>query len=242
MEESAVIPSAPFALLVFLALVPGWLYFRLAERRGPRPERSQLVELLELAAVGVTAVIIAGTSVIALSLQCHWLFNIIVWARVRHYYLGDHFAAIVASVAAVIGLSCLVVVGMFLIFYGRKAPSFLPGANVWDQCLGPAPEGKQNWLGIHRADGSLIEGLLLSYPSGAGEGARELALTRPIYITPEGGRRSILTIDRVVIPGQHIVAITVVHVPKPSSVRHTAPALCSETSPAGERASSAGPA
>ncbi|SRR5712691_2010679 len=224
MEESTVIPSAPFALLVLLALIPGWVYFRLAERRGPRPERSQLVELLELAAVGVTAVIIAGTAVIAASLPFQWLFNIMSWARVRHHYLGVHFAAAVASVGAVIIVSCLVVIGMFLIFYGRKPPSFVPGANIWDKSLGPAPAGMQNWLGIHLSDSSLIEGLLLSYPSGSGEGAKEIALTKPILVTPvSGGSRYSPGIDRVVIPGDQIVAITVKHVPKPEPKRPAIP-------------------
>ena len=210
------IPTAPIALYVLLALMPGWIYFRLAERRGPRPERSQLVEFLELAAVGFTAITIAFLAVIALSFHFHWLFNLEAWARERHRYLGTHFAAALTSVALGIGLSFVIVLGMFLIFYGRKAASFLPGANVWDKALAPAPNGMHNMLAIHRSDGSIIEGLLLSFPSGAGESAREVALTRPIRITlPSGGQFS-PEIDRVVIPGEYIVAISVKHLPLPS--------------------------
>jgi hypothetical protein len=214
------VPTAPFALFVLLALVPGWLYFRMAESRGPRPERSQLAEFLELTAVGFTAITIAAISVIALSLRFHWLFDLVAWARVRHSYLGAHFAAALASVGLGIALSCLIVTGMFLGFYGRKAASFLPGANVWDKSLGPAPDGMQNWLAVHRPDGSIVEGLLLSYPSGAGENAREIALTKPIFITSTpGSNRYKPDIDRVVIPGDQIVAISVKHVPKPAATR-----------------------
>lgn len=213
------IPGAPFTLFVLLALIPGWLFFRMAERRGPRPERSQLVELLELAAVGFSAITIAFIVVLALSLQFnHWLFDIKAWAHERHQYLGDHLGAALASTALGIGLSCLVVVGMFLLVYRRKAASFRPGSNVWDVSLGPAPPGKQNWLGVHRLDDSLVEGLLLSYPAGSAEGPREVALTAPIRLTPKDGKPSRLSIDRVVIPGDQIAAITVVHVPKPEQI------------------------
>jgi hypothetical protein len=212
------LPSAPFALLVFLALIPGWIYFRLAERRGPRPERSQLVELLELAAVGFTAITTAAIIVAALSLTLnHWLFDIRAWALQRHQYLGDHLAAALTSIVVGVILSCLIVLGMFWVAYRKKTASFNPGANVWDLAVGPSPAGQQNWLGVHRPDGSLVEGLLLGYPAGSSEEIREIALSRPIRLTPKDGSASYLPIDRVVIPGDQIIAITVLHVPEPET-------------------------
>jgi hypothetical protein len=210
------LPGAPFAVLVLLALMPGWLFFRLAERRGPRPERSQLAELLEFAAVGFTAITVASLLVIALSLKFnHWFFDLRAWANRRHQYVSHHIGAALFSITFIIVLSLLITLGLFLLFYGRKAADFQPGINVWDAGLGAAPKGMQNWLGVHRKDGSLIEGLLLCHPAGANEDSRELALTKPIRLTPPGGNPANLEIDRVVIPGEEIAAIVVVHVPKP---------------------------
>jgi len=228
------IPTAPFALYVLLALMPGWIYFRLTERRGPKPERSQLIEFLELAAVGFTAITIAAIAVIALSLRFHWLFDLAAWARERHNYLGAHFEAALASMGLGIALSFLVVFVMFLAFYGRKPASFLPGANVWDKSLAPSPKGQQNMLAVHRSDGSIVEGLLLSFPSGTGESVREIALTKPIRVTSADGDEFYPEVDRVVIPGEQIIAISVKHVPKPSATRPVIPPSSSQVPNPGE--------
>jgi hypothetical protein len=211
------LPNAPFALLVLLALLPGWLFVRLAERRGPRPQRSPLAEFLELAAVGFSAIVISALIVAGLSFIIHpWLFNLEAWAHERHQYLGNHLGAALASTALGIGLSCVLVIALYLIIYGRHSAGFKPGSSVWVDCLEGAPKGMQNWVGVHRHDGSLVEGLLLSYPAGSDETAREISLTKPIRLTPQNGVACFLSIDRVVIPGDEITAITVVHVPKPS--------------------------
>ena len=212
-----ILPNAPFALLALLALLPGWLFIRLAERRGPRPERSSLAEFLELAAVGFSAITVSTLIVAALSFVVHpWLFNVRAWAHERHRYLGDHLGAALVSTTFDIVISCLLVVLLYLVIYGRRSAGFKPGSSVWVDCLGNAPKDKQNWLGVHRRDGSLIEGLLLSYPARPDKDIREISLTKPIRLTPKDGEPFYLPIDRVVIPGDEIAAITVLHVPKPA--------------------------
>jgi hypothetical protein len=211
------LPNAPFALLVLLALLPGWLFVRLAERRGPRPERSSLAELLELTAVGFSTIAVSALAVVGLSLVIHpWLFDVRAWAHERNRYLGDHIGPALASITLGLVLSCVLVVLLYLVFYGRRSAGFKPGSSVWVDSFGNAPKDQQNWLGVHRRDGSLVEGLLLSYPAGSDEDAREISLTKPIRLTPRGGEPVFLSIDRVVIPGREITAITVMHVEKPS--------------------------
>jgi Family of unknown function (DUF6338) len=211
------LPNAPLALLALLALLPGWLFVRLAERRGPRPERSSLAELLELAAVGFSAIAVSALAVAGLSFAIHsWLFDVREWAHERHQYLGEHLGSALISTALGVVLSCVLVVLLYLVIYGRRSAGFKPGSSVWVDTLGSAPRDKQNWLGVQRRDGSLIEGLLLSYPAGSDEDIREISLTRPIRLTPEGGQPFDLPIDRVVIPGEEIIAVTVIHVPKPN--------------------------
>src|SRR6266704_1123070 len=211
------LPNAPFALLALLALLPGWLFVRLAERRGPRPERSSLAELLELAAVGFSAMAVSALVVVSLSLAIHpWLFDVKAWAHERHQYLGEHLVPALVSTAFAIILSCVFVMLLYLAFYSRRSAGFKPGSSVWVDCFGNVPKDQQNWLGVHRRDGSLIEGLLLSYPAGSDENAREISLTKPIRLTPQGGQKFILPIDRVVIPGEEITAVTIIHVPQPN--------------------------
>jgi hypothetical protein len=211
-----ILPNAPFALLALLALLPGWLFVRLAERRGPRPERSSLAELLELAAVGFSAIVVSALIVAGLSFVIHpWLFNVRAWAHERQRYLGDHLGAALISTTFGIVLSCLLVILLYVVIYGRRSTGFKPGSSVWVDCLGNAPKDMQNWLGVHRRDGSLIEGLLLSYPAGPDKDIREISLSKPIRLTPPGGESFYLPIHRVMIPGDEITTITVIHVPKP---------------------------
>jgi uncharacterized protein DUF6338 len=216
------LPAVPFAFLVLLALLPGWIFVRLAESKSERPGRSQLAELLELAAVGFSTIAISALIVAWLSIASHWfwLFNVEEWAHARHQYLGDHLGAALTSAALTIILSCLLAAGLFLAVYGRhpRDGNFSAGATVWVGTLGPAPNGMQNWIGIKRHDGSLIEGLLFACTAGTGDGPREVSLAAPIRLTPANAHPVDLPVDRVLVADSQIAAITVVHVPKPASV------------------------
>ncbi len=211
------LPAAPLALLALAGLLPGWLFLRLAERRGPRRDQSGLTELVELAAVGFSAVAVSCLVVAGLS----WtglpgLFDVSSWASVRHAYLGDHIGAAIVSASLVPLFSCLLVLVLFLVLYRKKPADFHPGSSVWYDALGRRPKGKQCWVGVHRTDGSLVEGLLLSYPTDADENTREIALYGPpIRVTPAGAAGTDLPLNRVVVPESQILALTVVLVPIP---------------------------
>jgi Family of unknown function (DUF6338) len=211
------LPTDSFALLVILALFPGWIYFRLAETRAPRPGRSQLAELLELATVGFAA---TGMSAVVIALvssikYCSFLFNVEVWARTRGPYLGDHLAAALASAAFCIALSCALALVLFAAIFRRRPGSIKPGSTVWFHTLATAPTGMQNWVAIHRRDGSLVEGLLLSCTVGSDEDKREVSLTAPILLTEGAGKPIPLPMNRVLIPSDEITSVTVTHVPIP---------------------------
>src|SRR6266852_3591591 len=60
-------------------------------------------------------------------------------------------------------LSCVLAVALFFAVYRFKSKGLHPGATVWYDALGRTPAGKRAWVGIHRADGSLVEGFLFSY-------------------------------------------------------------------------------
>jgi hypothetical protein len=203
------LPGAPVALLVLAALLPGWIFVRLAERRAPRPERSGLSELVELAAVGFSTVALSVLAAAGLSwTRLPGLFDVRAWAIYRGDYLGQHLGAALLSALLIVVISSILAVALFFQIYRRKPPGLRPGSTVWYDTLGRPPSSEQPWVGVHRVDGSLIEGLLHSY-SYSDEEATAIALRSPMRLTPVGGEVG----DLVVIPGNQIQALTVIYVP-----------------------------
>src|SRR6266852_3591590 len=99
------LPGAPIALFALAALLPGWIFVRLAERRIPRPERSALAELVELAAVGFSTVAASVFVVASLSwTHIPGLFNVRAWAILRGAYLGRHIGSALLSAIFVANL------------------------------------------------------------------------------------------------------------------------------------------
>ena len=207
------LPNAPFALFVLTALLPGWIFLRLAERRAPRPERSGLAELVELAAVGFSTVACSVLVVAGLSwTPIPGLFDVREWAHIRSGYLGQHIGSALLSTTFIVLISYALAVALFLIVYGFKSKRIHPESTVWYDALGRTPDGNYAWVGVQRPDGSLVEGFLLSY-SYADEEAGGIALQAPMRLTTPGHEAGELALTRLVIPGNQIQAISVVHVP-----------------------------
>jgi hypothetical protein len=207
-----VLPDAPIALFVLAALLPGWIFLRLAERRAPRPERSGLAELVELAAVGFSTVACSALVVAELSwTPIPGLFNVRMWAHIRGGYLGQHIGSALLSMALIALLSYVLAVALFFVVYGFKSKGIHPESTVWYDALGRTPDGKHAWVGVQRTDGSLVEGFLLSY-SYTDEDAGGIALQAPMRLTTPGQEAGDLALTRLVILGSQIQAISVVHV------------------------------
>jgi Family of unknown function (DUF6338) len=214
------LPDVPLAFWVLLALLPGWIFFRLTETRCERPDRSQLAELLEFAAAGFSTTAVSTLAVASLSLirGFSWLFNVDAWAHARNQYLGDHLGSALVSVALIIALSCTLAFGLFVLLHGRRPEggSFNAGGTVWVAAL-TAPNGKMSTVGAYLHDGSIIEGVLFCCTAGTGDGPREVALTAPIRVTRPNGNPYNVPVNRIVILESEIAFMTVGHVPKPVS-------------------------
>lgn len=209
------LPTVPLAFLILLSLLPGWIFIRLAERTGPRPERSQLAELLELTAVGLASLSVASLIVATASLGHNsGLFNVDAWARTRRGYLGNHLSAALLSVALALILSCLVAFLLWFIVHGRRPAQFRPGSSVWMDTLAHPPNNMASWVGVHCKDGSIVEGLLHSFTAGADDDTREISLKKPIRFTSESGKANDTNLDFVVVQAAEIRMVSVVHVPK----------------------------
>lgn len=214
------LPDVPLAFWVLLALLPGWIFVRLAETKSERPDRSQLAELLELAAVGFSTIAVSALAVASLSIakSFSWLFNIEAWAHARNQYLGDHLGAALVSMTLIIILSCVLAVGLFFALHGRRSGDgiFSAGGTVWVAALTTAPIGMMNAIGVHHHDGTIVEGLFLGCTAGTGDGPREVSLTAPIRVTPANGEPYATPVNRIVILDTEIAYMTVRHVVKPA--------------------------
>jgi flagellar biogenesis protein FliO len=208
-------PTTLGALLLVLALVPGWIYLRLVERLQPPSGTSGLHQLLEVLAVGVAT---TGVSAIAVVLVPHRLLpftlDVAAWAK-DDAYLRPHARAAVASVAVVFGLAVLLAYLLYRLRALRTPREFSSQQDVWVRSIGSRPKGQHPYIGLHLADGQLIEGPLHSYTFGAEAGKRDIALSGPIRITAAGQStpHKHLNLDRLVVPESKISLITVHHAP-----------------------------
>jgi hypothetical protein len=211
-----VLPDSLGVLVIALALVPGWLYLRLHERRRPPSSATGLSQLLEVVAVGLLT---TGISVFVLSLIPHrwlpWLIDLETWGAVGNDHLRHNVGNSVISVAVVLGLASLAAVALYLLQRSGSSDRFDPESSVWGQALGRRPERTAPWVGLQLRDGPFVEGVLHSLSFGhEDQDERDIALGRPIRVTDDGGPARDVEIDRVIVPGREILYISVIHAPE----------------------------
>jgi hypothetical protein len=205
-------PATLGALLLVLALVPGWLYLRLVERLQPPSTTTGLHQLLEVLAVGVAT---TGVSAMAVALVPHRLLPFTLdlsgWSTKGGAYLRTHARAAVWSVALVFVVAVLLAYGLYWIRARRKPAEFDSTGDVWINSIGARPADKHPYVGLQLNDGSFVEGALHAYTFGAEPGKRDLALSSPIRFTPSGETEAqwVSGIDRLVVPESRIEWITV---------------------------------
>ncbi len=209
-------PATVAALLIALALVPGWLYLRLIERLQPRSGTSGLHQLLEVLAVGVAT---TGVSVIVVVLVPHrWMpftLDVSAWVSKGDSYLRDHVRSATWSLALVFALAVLLACVLYWLRARKKPAEFRSQGNVWVHSLGDRPTDKVPYVGLQLKDGRLVEGPLHSYTFDAEPGKRDVALSGPIRVTAAGGgvAQPNPSLDRLIVPESQIEYITVIHVP-----------------------------
>jgi hypothetical protein len=220
-----VLPDSLGVLVIALALVPGWLYLRLRERLRPPSSATGLSQLLEVVAVGLLT---TGVSVLLLSLIPHrwlpWLIDLKAWAALGNDHLRHNVRNSMISVAVVLGLASLAAVALHLLQRASSSDRFNPESSVWGQALGRRPEGTAPWVGLQLRDGPFVEGVLHSLSFGhEDQDERDIALTRPIRVTDDGGLARYVEIDRVIVPGREILYISVIHAPEADTTGTAAP-------------------
>jgi hypothetical protein len=240
-----VIPFGPLAVTALLALPPGWLYLKVAGRRRPQGRAGGLSELLDLAGAG-TGALAAGITVCGAG-SLWWsppFLDVRDWlaAADRSRYVDQHVPEALFSSAVAFLASITAAIFLALIFTRGTRTQFHSPASLAMHALGKRPKGQQPWVWIERDDDTAIEGLLLGYsynmdPAGAGV---DVAVRRPIYVTPPGRSPERRDLDRALVPGKRIR--TGSRVPSPDRFwlmaaapksRLTRPAPATGPSPAG---------
>lgn len=213
-----VLPDGVVVLSVSLALVPGWLYLRLRSRRRPASTATGLGELLEVVAIGLVT---TGTSCLGLVLVPHrwvpWLLDPHDVALLGTSYLRQDVRSAFVTVAVVLLVAALIALLLDAVQgTGSSSDTYDSESSVWGKALGGRPERTVPWVGIHLANGQLVEGVLHSLSYGhETRDERDIALAKPIRVTdPHQTTPRALEIDRIVVSATEIKNITVMHLPE----------------------------
>jgi hypothetical protein len=177
-----VIPETILGIIAFAAGVgPGYLFVQLAERYGPRRDRTQLEEAAELLVVGSAAT--AGSLLLVL-----WATSVETGALIddpARYVLSEPRRALL-----LFGLT--LVLSYFIVWlvttkavYRGKPRDIEPGGTMWYAAFRRlVPEGHGTLVTIERKDGSAITGLLGSATADESASREILVIApenRPIY-------------------------------------------------------------
>jgi hypothetical protein len=178
-----VIPSSGLELVVVLAaLGPGYVYLRVAERRMVRPERSGLLEAVELVVIGALASTVALLLVLILA---DWssVVNMHDLGREGDVYLKHHPLRMLWVVAVVLLIAYVLVWVAARIALRGQQPTIEPGGTSWQASFSENKPTKDHAvaLSVELKDHRVIQGVLGGYTTNADDN-RELCLVAPIFV------------------------------------------------------------
>lgn len=197
------------ALFVIAALSPGLLYHQAVARYTPRDSRSTVVEVVELATVGVLASLIACVAVFAVGEVVPGLVTLREVVGDPSTLADRAWSVVIASLLGLgISLGLAALAGHLWVKRTAAHHSRIKEGSVWAGVLAAKRDGKPAYLSVELDDGRLVEGVFRSV-SVAEEPARDtVALRRPIRICPAGSaQRTEVDEDFVLIPRSIIKAV-----------------------------------
>jgi len=175
-----VIPNSLVGLLLFAAsLGPGYVYIRVAERRTPRAERSQLLEAAELLVIGALVTTVVAMIVVFGAREIG-LVDVATVRREGLDYLLLHPLRGFATLGAIFVASYAFGGLAALFVHWEKQSSQQPGT-VWREVLGQRKKTHDAWATVELRDGRFLQGQVASYTLDVSAEPRELALAAPLY-------------------------------------------------------------
>lgn len=206
------IPGNLLGLLLFLvAVAPGYVFVRTSERFRPLPGRSALLEAAELLVIGATSTTIAGIIAVVVGQWTDSLFvDIPAWGEAGNSYLRSEPYRVARSIGFVLPVAGVLAYAAARIANRGSRGDVVPGATVWEGVFAPAGDKKRRgWVAAHLKDGSIVEGYLLTYPSGASD-VQAIGLQAPIAFTRVGRSRALVSgVDRAIVEAESIAMIAV---------------------------------
>lgn len=198
------LPTTSIAVLLLVALIPGYAYLRLSEdARRPR-DHSALDEFLEVLAVGMGTTGLAGVF-----LMLFWSDEVAETLANASLDSPDALRRAVmlggVTAALALGIACLASWATRLPGAGSYSP------NVWRATLGLREKTHLPWvvLELKGEKGRRLEGVLHAYTTLDGDHPRDVALLSPRI--SEGGRTWDANADFVVVSAEEIALIWLRH-------------------------------
>ncbi len=205
-------PSSLVGLLVLLlAGTPGYLYLFCYERRALRDVVSPAREIAELFAVGASSTLAAALVILSVAELWSALLPLAGFASGLDY-MAHHPWQTLTTAGAVLVLSAAICAGLGHLLGGRSpyaARYRIQPGGVWHGVLTApcirnvrgAPVEARRFVAIHLIDGLRIEGYFDRISHGDDVNQRDIALSRPIALTPPGGLRRRSKATTVIVPG-----------------------------------------
>jgi hypothetical protein len=205
-----VIPSNLVGLVLFAAsLGPGYVYVRVAEKRKPRPDRSALVETVEMIAIGGMASTLAALIVLSVGDALDALDTGALANSAKDYLLAEP-VRVLGSLVVLFALSYGGAAIAALLMHRRHRAVFKPGTNAWQEVFWWGRDSRTDVTLAHieLRDGRRIAGKLRTFTAES-EDNREIALVSPIAAqTTRGGRMEHVADRFVVLREADILYIT----------------------------------
>jgi len=212
-----VIPGSLAGLILFAAsLGPGYVYVRVAERRTPRTERSQLLEAAELLVIGALTTTVVAMLVL-LGAREVGLVDVNAVRREGLAYLLLHPLRGCLTLGAIFALSYTVAGLAAYLAHRQEQPSQQPGT-VWREVLGQKKRTHDAWATVELRDGRFLQGQVASYTLDTVSEPRELALAAPIYQRrPSNAEVEDVRGDFLTLREEDAIYVAVEYQPKPGA-------------------------
>jgi hypothetical protein len=183
------------------------VYLRVAELRNVRPDRSALIEAIELAVVGALC---STSALLIVGALADWrgTTNVHWFGAHPQAYIGHHPLRLLWLVSVALLVAYAIAYLAARITHRGKHESIRPGSSGWTEAMfNMCPKGYATIAAVELRDGRRVEGVLRAHMSTPGDENRELYLVAPIRVQPLHGSVTSLTDSFILLREKDILAI-----------------------------------
>lgn len=203
-------------VVVAASLGPGYIYVRVAERREPRYERTQLLEAAELVVIGALASSIAALVVLSVTDSINFI-DTEALARDGATYVVSHPARGLGSFVAILAMSYLGTWIVALCIHRGRPASFAP-TSMWHQVLKSASDNNRAFATLELRDRRVVSGYVYAYTALPSEPETSaIALHAPLKARAPHATEPVDLQDQfLIVRGDEVVYLSVQYQPSPA--------------------------